>query len=29
MNELTQDAPRMAKPVLFLSFFKPIEWKEL
>ena len=29
MNELNQDAPQTAKPVLFLSFFKPIEWKEL
>ena len=29
MSELTQNAPQTAKPVLFLSFFKPIEWKEL
>jgi hypothetical protein len=28
MNELTQDAPQTAKPVLFLSFIKPVEWKE-
>ena len=28
MNELTQDAPQSAKPVLFLSFIKPVEWKE-
>jgi hypothetical protein len=27
-HELTQNAPQTAKPVLFLSFFKPVEWKE-
>jgi len=28
LDELTQDAPRTLKPVLFLSFFKPLEWRE-
>ena len=28
MNELIQDAPQTIKPVLFLSHFMPLEWKE-
>ncbi len=28
LDELTQDAPLTEKPVLFLSFFKPLEWRE-
>ena len=28
LDELTQDAPRTVKPVLFLSFLKPLEWRE-
>jgi len=28
LEELTQDAPLTEKPVLFLSFFKPLEWRE-
>lgn len=28
LDELTQDAPRTLKPVLFLSFLKPLEWRE-
>jgi hypothetical protein len=27
-KELIQDAPQTVKPVLFLSFFMPLEWKE-
>ena len=27
-SDLVQDAPKTAKPVLCLSFFKPMEWKE-
>ncbi len=27
-NDLIQNAPKTAKPVLCLSFFKPLEWKE-
>jgi len=27
-SDLVQNAPRTAKPVLCLSFFKPLEWKE-
>ncbi len=28
VDELTQDAPLTEKPVLFLSFLKPLEWRE-
>jgi hypothetical protein len=28
LDELTQDAPLTEKPVLFISFLKPLEWRE-